>query len=71
VAGQEIEATVADEGRQENPTNPYWPYVISKAGRITVDRAGKYNLSLKPESIRADKKLGLTLVSVKLIRVEK
>jgi alpha-L-fucosidase len=71
LAGQKLKATVEDNGKEENPTNPYWPYVISKAGRITVDKAGKYNLSLKPESIKADKKLGLTLVSVKLVRVAK
>jgi alpha-L-fucosidase len=71
VAGQKLKATVEDNGREENPANSYWPYVISKAGRVTIDKAGKYSLSLKPESIKADKKLGLTLVSVKLVRVAK
>lgn len=71
VAGQNLKATVEDNGNEENPANPYWPYVISKIGRVTVDKAGKYSLSLKPEIIKADKKLGMTLVSVKLIRVGK
>jgi len=70
VAGQKLTATVEDNGKEQNPTNPYWPYVVSKVGRITIDKAGKYDLSVKPESIKADKKLGLTLVSVKLVRVE-
>jgi hypothetical protein len=69
-AGQKIEGKVEDNGKQDNPANPYWKYVISKIGRVTVDKAGKYNLSLKPETIRAEKKLGLTLVSVKLIPVK-
>jgi alpha-L-fucosidase len=69
VAGQKFNATVEDNGKQENPTNPYWPYVISKAGRVNLDKAGKYNFSLKPESIKADKKLGLTLVEIRLVPV--
>jgi alpha-L-fucosidase len=71
VAGQKLKATVEDNGKEENPTNPYWPYVISKVGQVKIDAAGRYSLSLKPESIKAEKKLGLTLVSVKLVRVEK
>ena len=71
VAGQKLKATVEDNGKEENPANPYWPYVISKAGRVTIDKAGKYSLTLKPETINADKKLGLTLVSVKLVRIAK
>jgi len=70
VAGQKLKATVDDNGKEENPVNPYWPYVISKAGRVTVDKAGKYSLSLRPEMIKADKKLGLTLVAVRLKRIE-
>ena len=69
IAGQKLKSTINDDGREENPTNPYWPYVISKAGRISIDKAGKYELALKPDSLTADKKLGLTLVSVKLVPV--
>ena len=65
VAGQKLRGQVDDNGKEENPANPY--YVISRFGRVTIDRAGKYNLTLKPETIRAEKKLGLTLVSVRLI----
>ncbi|PYS47074.1 MAG: hypothetical protein DMF68_17085 [Acidobacteria bacterium] len=70
VAGEKLKATVENNGKEENPANPYWKYVISKMGRIRVDKPGKYNLTLKPETIRAEKKLGLTLVSVKLIPVQ-
>jgi hypothetical protein len=71
VAGQKVEGVIAEQGKEENPFNPYWKYVISKVGRVTIDRAGKYNLNLKPELIRAEKKLGLTLVSVKLVPVKR
>ncbi|HYJ46720.1 MAG TPA: alpha-L-fucosidase [Pyrinomonadaceae bacterium] len=70
VAGQKLKGTVENNGKEENPANPYWKYVISKVGRVRVDKPGKYSLELKPETIRAEKKLGLTLVSVKLIPVQ-
>ncbi|HWP54906.1 MAG TPA: alpha-L-fucosidase [Pyrinomonadaceae bacterium] len=66
VAGQKLKGQVDNNGKEENPANPYWKYVISKIGRVTIDKAGKYKLNLKPERIRAEKKLGLTLVSVEL-----
>jgi alpha-L-fucosidase len=68
-AGQTIKGTVENNGKEINPANPYWPYVISKIGQITTSKAGKYNLSLKPETVKAEKKLGLTLVSVKLVPI--
>lgn len=71
VAGQRLNATVDEDGKEENPVNPYWPYVVSTVGRISIDKPGRYALSLKPESIKADKKLGLTLVSVKLVPARK
>jgi alpha-L-fucosidase len=71
VAGQRLNATVDEDGKEENPVNPYWPYVVSTVGRISIDKPGPYALSLKPESIKADKKLGLTLVSVKLVPARK
>jgi len=66
VAGQKLKGQVDNNGKEENPANPYWKYVVSKIGRVTIDKAGKYKLNLKPETIRAEKKLGLTLVSVEL-----
>lgn len=67
VAGQKLKGQVDNNGKEENPANPYWKYVISRIGRVTIDKAGRYKLNLRPETIRAEKKLGLTLVSVKLI----
>jgi alpha-L-fucosidase len=71
VAGQKVQGVITEQGKEENPFNPYWKYVISKVGRVTIDKPGKYSLSLKPEMIQAEKKLGLTLVSVKLIPVQR
>jgi hypothetical protein len=66
VAGQKLRGQVDSNGKEENPANPYWKYVISRIGRVTIDKAGRYHLTLKPETILAAKKLGLTLVSVEL-----
>ena len=70
-AGQQIAGVVNNDGREENPSDNYWPYVRSKAGRVKVDKAGRYHLDLKPESIETQRKLGLTLVSVMLVPVAK
>lgn len=40
-------------------------------GWVKIDKAGKYHLNLKPESIETQRKFGLTLVSVKLVPVKK
>ncbi|HEX6184684.1 MAG TPA: alpha-L-fucosidase [Pyrinomonadaceae bacterium] len=66
-AGQRLSSKVERDGKEVDPANPYWPYVVSKVGRLRVDKAGKYSLTLKPQSIRSEKKLGLTLVSVRLV----
>ncbi|MEQ1765274.1 MAG: alpha-L-fucosidase, partial [Pyrinomonadaceae bacterium] len=70
-AGQKLQGKISNDGKEENPANPYWKYVISKIGQVKVEKSGKYNLSLKPDTIRSEKKLGLTLVSVKLVPVRK
>jgi alpha-L-fucosidase len=71
LAGKQLQGAVGNDGKQENPNNPYWKYVISKIGQVTFDKPGKYDLALKPRTINGDKQLGLTLVSVRLIPVEK
>ena len=70
VAGEKLQGVIANQGKEENPFNPYWKYVISKVGQVTIDKPGKYHLSLTPEMLRAEKKLGLTLVSIKLLPVK-
>ena len=73
-AGQKIAGTVNNDGEENDPVKPYWNYwnyVISKLGRVTIEKAGAYQLSLKPDSIVSEQKLGLTLVEVKLVPVQK
>jgi len=67
IGDQELAAVVADDGREQNAANPYWPYVISKVGRVRLEKVGTYTLSLKPEDIPASQKYGLTLVTVRLV----
>ena len=66
-AGKTLDAVVKNDGKLDNPGNPYWPYVISKAGTLTLDKAGECQLSIKPQSIESPKGYGLTLVSVELV----
>ena len=70
VASQTLSAVVADNGALENPSNPYWPYVISKMGRVRFNKRGTYNLSVKPEDFPAGQVYGLTLVSIRLLPVK-
>ena len=65
--GQSVRGKVERDGREVDAANPYWPYVVSNLGRLRVDNAGRYDLSLKPQTLRSDKKLGLTLVNVRLV----
>jgi alpha-L-fucosidase len=67
VAGSTLKGTISDDGKVDNPSNPYWPYVISKIGHIQIPKGGTYHLALKPETIQAQKRFGLTLVSVTLV----
>ena len=70
VGEQKLITVLADNGKEDNPSNPYWPYVISKLGRIKIDKAGKYTATLKPDDIPAGQKFGLTLVSIRLVQAK-
>jgi alpha-L-fucosidase len=67
VGEQKLSTVVADNGKEDNPANPYWPYVISRIGSVQLDKAGKYSLALKPQDIPEGQKFGLTLVAVRLV----
>ena len=71
IGDQTLKGTVKDDGQEEDPSNPYWPYVISKMGRVTLSKSGKLEASLKPESIKTDKTFGLTLVAIRLVPIDK
>src|SRR5262249_9777144 len=64
--GKDLPVTVAEDRKEINPANPYWPYVVTKVGSVHIDKTGTYTLSLKPESIPDGQKFGLTVVSVRL-----
>jgi len=68
--GKKIETTVESHEKRVPPHNPYWPYDITRVQRVTLDKAGTLNVSLKPEKIVGEKKLGLTLVSLELVPVK-
>ena len=70
VAGSEIHGVISNDGNVDNPSNPYWPYVLSHAGRVRIAQTGAYSLALKPEAIETRKQLGITLVDVKLTPVK-
>ena len=70
VGARQLETTVADDGKEVNPANPYWPYVITRVGRVKVDKTGPYPVSIKPDAIPEGQKYGFTLVSVRLTPVK-
>jgi alpha-L-fucosidase len=67
IGGHELSGLVGDNGKQDNPANPYWPYVISKMGKVRLEKAETYKVSLNADTIPADQKYGLTLVTVRLV----
>jgi alpha-L-fucosidase len=69
IGERELSAVVADDGKEVNPANPYWPYVVTKFGKVKLDKAGSYTLSLKPETIPDGQKNGLTLVAMRMVPV--
>ncbi len=71
IAGQKVEGKINKDSDESNPVMPYWDYVGSKLGRISIPKGGEYQLSLKAESIESAQNLGLTLVEVKLVPVQK
>jgi alpha-L-fucosidase len=71
VDGRKIAGTVEAQEKRVPPHNPYWPYAITKLGRVTLDKAGTHKVALVPQSIESAKKFGLTLVSVELVPANK
>jgi len=67
IAGNDVRGLIGDDGKLDNPSNPYWPYVVSKLGTVEITKAGKQHVTLVPQQIVAAKKFGLTLVSIQLV----
>jgi alpha-L-fucosidase len=70
VAGSKLEATMTRDGEQVDPSNPHTRFFVSKLGRVALEKAGPYQLSLKLLSIEAQMKGGLTLAMLKLVPVK-
>jgi alpha-L-fucosidase len=69
IADQKIGCTIKKEERVENIRQPRWSFIATKAGTITIDRAGAYRAEVKPRKI-TDDGAGLTLNSIVLVPVE-
>jgi alpha-L-fucosidase len=69
IGERELDAVVGDNGKEVNPANPYWPYVVTQLGRVKLDKTGSYTLSLKTDAIPDGQKYGLTLVAVRMAPV--
>src|SRR5574340_905267 len=61
VGGKTVNATMNRDGEQVDPSNPHTKYVVSKLGRIAIDKAGDCRMELKPESLESAGRGGLTL----------
>ena len=66
LAGQELRATVKDEGRTLNPRNVLWRDVISQMGQVAISKPGIYTLTLKMEAPGTEQKFGVMLRAVTL-----
>ena len=66
VAGQSIEAALADNGRSVNARNPLWRDVRSDVGQVEISKAGQVKLMFKPVAINTEKKMGLMLRALEL-----
>jgi len=71
VDGQKVSGPVISHEKRVPPFNPYWPYEVTRLGKVTLDRPGMHAASLKADKLVTDKKLGLTLVSLELVPAKK
>ncbi len=68
--GQSVTGAVNDGDRRKNARNPRWQDVYSEIGRVSLKMQGIVDLTVKPESINAAKKMGFTLREVRLVKIE-
>ena len=70
VAGQRLPGAISQAEEFVDPSNPRMRYYNSRLGRVTLSKAGAYQLALKPQSIDSRRKGGLSLASIKLVPVK-
>ncbi|MFB3826879.1 MAG: alpha-L-fucosidase [Bryobacteraceae bacterium] len=66
LAGKSVQAVMSRDGEQVDPSNPHTKYVVSRLGRIAIDKPGDCRLELRPESLQTARRGGLTLAYIKL-----
>ncbi len=71
VAGQEIKGLVTEGEWRKNARNPRWRDLYTELGTVTLKGPALAQLSVQPESIRSEKKMGFTLREVQLVPVKR
>ena len=71
VAGQEIKGLLTEGEWRKNARNPRWRDLYTELGTVTLKGPALAQLSVQPESIRSEKRMGFTLREVQLVPVKR
>jgi alpha-L-fucosidase len=71
VAGQEIKGLLTEGEWRTNAKNPRWRDLYTELGTVTLKGPALAQLTVQPESIRSEKKMGFTLREVQLVPVKR
>jgi alpha-L-fucosidase len=71
VAGQEIKGLVTEGEWRTNARNPRWRDLYTELGTVTLKGPALAQLTVQPESIRSEKRMGFTLREVQLVPVKR
>lgn len=69
IGDQEVACTIKEDDRVENIRLPRWSFISTKAGRITLEKAGTYHAEVKAQDI-VDEGAGFTFNSLVLLPVK-
>jgi hypothetical protein len=69
IADQDLACTIKREKRLENIRQPRWSFISTRAGVVTLDKAGRYRAEIRAQEITGDG-TGLTFNSIVLVPVE-
>ncbi len=69
--GATVAGVVADGDRRVNARNPRWQDIYSEIGRVDLKAPGVIDVTVKPESISAEKRTGFALREVRLVKLER
>ena len=71
VAGQEIKGLLTEGEWRKNARNPRWRDLYTELGTVNLKGPALAQLSVQPESIRSEKRMGFTLREVQLVPVKR